>query len=188
MGLGKLNVWVSDVADPCGTWEGGGTMTIFDCKGILEWPCGRYLAPDGNWHPVPGGIYKDLPFKCGHLEAEVPPGCYWVLAGYVSRGPHIHLNYTTHVGIAQVGCDQTACIKVYNPTIRLCWDWFLVGLRVLAATGQARIDPKRVGELEKNVEELLRDAPRLPIERVIERTFEDLAESAKKQQKEKSGN
>lgn len=106
----------------------------------------------------------------------------------VSPGPFIHLNYTTHVGIVQVGCDETACVKIYNPTIRLCWNWFLVGLRVLAARGQARLDPKRVDELEKSVEELLRDAPRLPIERAIERIFEDLAESAKKQHKEKSGN
>ena len=61
MGLSKLNIWVSDVADPCGTWPGGGYMTIFDCKGILKWPCGRYLNPDGKWEDVPNGVYKDLP-------------------------------------------------------------------------------------------------------------------------------
>ena len=181
MGIARLNVWVSDVADPCGTWNGQGSMTIFDCKGILEWPCGRYIDIHDTWQPVPNGIYKDLLFKCGHLEVEVPPGCYWVLAGYVSPGPFIHLNYTTHVGIAQVGCDETACVKIYNPTLRLCWDWFWVGLRVLAARGQGRIDPGRIQELENTVEELLRDAPRLPIERVIERGFEDLVEAAKRQ-------
>ena len=180
MAMAKLNIWVSDVGDPCGTWDGGGTMTIFDCKGILEWPCGRYLNPDGKWAPVPGGFYKDLPFRCGHLEVEVPPGCYWVIAGYVSPGHFIHLNYTTHVGIVQVGCDETACVKIYNPTIRLCWDWFRVGLRVLAESGQARIAPERVNELEKNVEEMLRDAPHLPIEATIEGVFADLVDAAKK--------
>jgi hypothetical protein len=104
MGTGKLNIWVSDVANPCGTWQGGGKITIFDCDGILEWPCGRYMAPDGSWQPVPGGKYKDLPFKCGHLEVEVPPGCYWAVAGQVNPGTGwIHLNYTTHVGIVGVG-------------------------------------------------------------------------------------
>lgn len=183
MGLAKLNIWVSDVADPCGTWEGDGTMTVLDCKGVLEWPCGRFLAPDGTWQPVPGGKYKDLPFKCGHLEVEVPPGCYWVLAGYVSPGPPpIHFNYTTHVGIVQVGCDETACVKIYNPSLRLCWDWLRVGLQM------ALIDPEQVAELEKLVEELLRDAPRRPIERVIERLFEDLVESARDQRKQSSAN
>src|SRR5579859_3428216 len=127
MGIAKLNVWVSDVADACGTWPGNGGITILDCKGILEWPCGRYLDPTGEWRLVPNGKYENLPFRCGHLEVELPPGCYWAIAGYVSPGAgFIHLNYTTHVGIAEVGCDQTACIKLFNPSVRLCWNWFLV--------------------------------------------------------------
>lgn len=52
---------------------------------------------------------------------------------------------------------------------------------MLAATGQPGIDPARVQELEGTVEDMLRNAPRLPIERVIEREFEDLAESVGKQ-------
>lgn len=182
MGLGKLNVWVSDVADPCGTWPGSGLMTIFDCNGILEWPCGRFLTPDGQWKDVPNGAYKDLPFRCGHLEVELPPGCYWVVAGYVSvPGHYIHLNHTTHVGIVQVCCGETACVKLFNPTIRLCWDWFVVGLRVLAATGRGGIDYERAEQLINFGEELLQGAPRRPIERVLERAFEDLVESARKQ-------
>lgn len=183
MGIAKLNIWVSDVAEPCGTWEGGGNMTIFDCKGILEWPCGRFLNPDGKWQVVPGGHYKDLPFKCGHLEVEVPPGCYWVIAGYVSQGKYIHLNYTTHVGIVEVGCDDTACVKIYNPSIRLCWDWFWVGLRMLEASGQVRLDTERMNVIEKSVNDLLKDAPRLPAERVIEGVFDDLVKSTKKSSK-----
>lgn len=129
-------------------------MTVLDCKGILEWPCGRYLGPEGNWVPVPNGLYANLPFTCGHLEVEVPPGCYWVIAGYVSKNPgFIHLNYTTHVGIVEVGCDQTACVKLYNPTLRLCWNWFLVGLRMLSQRGQ--LHPEQVAEAEKVVERLL---------------------------------
>ena len=188
MGVGRLNIWVSDIADPCGTWHGtgpGALMTILDCKGILEWPCGRYLAPDGQWQLVPNGTYANLPFNCGHLEVELPPGCYWAIAGYVSPNPgFIHLNYTTHVGIAEVGCDQTACVKLYNPTIRLCWDWFFVGLRMLTiGRSQPPFDPKKVAEIEKLVDNLMTSVPRLPVENVIEKHFDALIESAKKQHK-----
>lgn len=183
MSTAHLDIWVSDVADPCGTWRGEGQITIFDCKGVLEWPCGRIRDVEGEWQRVPNGAYRNLRFACGHLEAEVPPGCYWVIAGYASApGPRIHLNYTTHVGIVQANCGETACVKLYNPTLRLCWDWFLSGLRVLAARGQGGIDTARVEELEGMVDELLREAPRLPIERVLEREFEDLAELAKREQ------
>jgi hypothetical protein len=173
VGVAKLNIWVSDVADPCGTWAGGGAMTILDCNSVLSWPCGRFLTPEGDWKEVPDGVYSNLPFRCGHLEVEVPPGCYWVLAGSVSDpGPFIHLNYTTHVGIVQVGCDETACVKIYNPTLRLCWDWFLQGLRLSAARGDQGIDPTRVREVENTVEELLGNVRRRPMERLIEGVFE----------------
>ncbi len=181
MGTGRLNVWVSDVADPCGTFNGSGRMTIFDCEGILQWPCGRFLAPNGQWQPVPNGIYRNLPFRCGHLEVELPPSCYWVIAGSVSPAPgFIHLNYTTHVGIVQVGCNETACVKLYNPTLRLCWNWFLAGLRILStAHPQAGIDPEEVEKLQNIVEEkFLQGVRTFPIERVIARGFEDLAELA----------
>lgn len=183
MGVARINVWVSDVADPCGTWNGGGTMTVLDCDGVLEWRCGRYLTPDGQWKGVPNGAYKDLPFRCGHLEVEVPPGCYWVVAGYVGpAGRHIHFNYTTHVGIVQVSCDQTACVKLYNPTLRLCWDWFWVGLRAAAAAGpRGAIAAAQVKELEQQAGRLLAKAPKLPIEETLERVLADLTASAKKQ-------
>lgn len=183
MGVGRLNVWVSDVADPCGTWPGAGSITILDCDGILTWPCGRYLGPEGKWLPVPRGRYANLPFTCGHLEVELPPGCYWAIAGYVTpTTSHIHLNYTTHAGIVHVGCDQTACVKLYNPSLRLCWDWFRVGLKILTIARSAPpLDPKAVEDIEARVEKLLGDVPRLPIEKIIEQNFAELAESAQKQ-------
>jgi len=184
MGLGRLNIWVSDVSDPCGTWRGGGTVTVSDCKGVLEWPCGRFMTPDGAWQPVQNGIYKDLPFKCGHLEVELPPGCYWVVASYAGHQtpgapwPPLAFNYMTHVGITQVGCDETACIKLFNPSLRFCWLGLHGGLQMLAA---ARGQDPRIQELESLAEELLRDAPRLPIERMLERAFEDLVDAAKQE-------
>ncbi len=184
MGAGRLNIWVSDVADACGTFsggtaEGGGGVTILDCRGVLQWPCGRYQTPQGEWVPVPRGYYRNLPFECGHIEVELPPGCYWAIAGWVTPGRGFtHLNYTTHVGIAQVGCDDVACVKLFNPSVRLCWDWALVGLRMIAIHGG--VDPDRVEEVANIVEnEFLRDAPRPPVEKMLERAFDDLVEEAR---------
>lgn len=176
MGIGRLNIWVSDVADACGTWRGSGRVTIFDCDGILSWPCGRFRTEGTDWQPVPNGFYRNLPFRCGHLEAELPPGCYWVIAGNVSPGAHhIHLNYTTHVGIVQVGCDQHACVKLYNPSIRLCWNWFRIALQIEAAKG--RMDREAVGEVEKLVEgRLLEGVPRNVTEGLVEEYFGELVD------------
>jgi hypothetical protein len=182
MGLARMNIWLSDVADPCGTFKGSGRMTVLDCKGVLEWPCGRFLDPDGKWQPVPGGAYHDLPFRCGHLEVEVPPGCYWVTAGYVGPpvGGIVHFNGTTHVGIVEVGCDETACVKLYNPTLRLCWDWFLVGLRTLAGARGTGITAAQVREVENVVGGILKEVPTLPIEETMERVLGELTASPKK--------
>lgn len=176
MGIGNINIWVSDIANACGTWRGDGFITVFDCKGILKWQCGRFLSPDGKWVNVPNGEYKNLPFRCGHLQVEVPPGCYWVIAGNVSEVGHIHLNYTTHVGIVQVGCDQTACVKLYNPTLRLCWDWLWIGLTAqakLLKLDQAKLDKAEVLMRELIPESLGKGRERLPIEGAIEELFEE---------------
>lgn len=187
MGLARLNVWVSDVADPCGTFKGGGTMTILDCDGVLAWPCGRFLNPDGKWEPVPGGEYRGLPFRCGHLEVELPPGCYWVTAGYVGQpgGGFIHFNYTTHVGIVQVGCDETACVKLYNPTIRLCWNWFFAGLKALSAVRGSGITAAQVRQVEEVGRRVLAKAPVLPMEETLEQVLDELVKPPKRQQRQR---
>ncbi len=183
MSTGMINIFVSDVADACGTWSGNGRATVFDCNGILTWPCGRF-RPGGATalQPVPNGSYRNLPFRCGHLEVEVPPGCYWVVAGSVNPASNfIHLNYTTHVGIVQVGCGEDACVKLYNPTIRLCWNWFLAGLQILAARGgDPAINPEAVRRVEEMVEqEILKNAPGRAVEKEIAGFFQDLARLAK---------
>jgi hypothetical protein len=192
MGIAKINIWVSDVGDPCGTFKGGsecGGMHIFDCKGILEWPCGRYLAPDGTWQPVPGGKYESLPFQCGHLEVEVPPGCYWILAGYETKASYIyHLNYTTHVGIVQVGCNETACVKLFNPSIRLCWNWAWFGFRMLSLPrSQPVLRYDKVEQLGRLAKELLQPLSVSPIDEAVEKTLENIFEAAQRGNEEKQG-
>lgn len=185
MGVGRINIWISDVADACGTWRGSGRATVFDCDGILSWPCGRHRTEGQDWQQVPNGQFRNLPFRCGHLEVELPPGCYWVVAGSVSPSSgFIHLNYTTHVGIVQVGCDETACVKLYNPSIRLCWNWFRVGMRALAAQGE--LDRGQVEEVEKLVEQrLLADVPTARGDEILAEVYDDFLETAR--QKEDGG-
>ena len=186
MGIARANIWISDVADACGTWKGTGRATIFDCKGVLEWPCGRYLAPNGTWMPVPNGQYRNLPYRCGHLEVELPPGCYWTVAGNISFwGTRINLNYTTHVGIFEADCDETACVKLYNPSIRLCWNWFWIGLRMLSIPhSEPVLNPERVHELGKMAEEVLAEIPTLAVEKTIGELFDELVRAAESGEKD----
>jgi len=178
MGVGKLNIWLSERGNACGTYPGSGRMTIFDCDGIVNWPCGRFRPEGADWQPVPGGIYRNLPYRCGHLEVELPPGCYWVVAGNSSVGSgYIHLNYASHVGIAQVECDRTACVKLFNPTIHLCWNWFLVGAMALA--DQGHLDRAVVDRVAETVQgELLQDVPRAPADDILAEVYDDFLETA----------
>lgn len=181
MGVGRINIWVSGVADACSTWNGSGRATIFDCNGVLQWRCGRFRTEGTQWKQVPDGQFRNLPFRCGHLEVELPPGCYWIVAGNVSPGSgYIHLNYTTHVGIVQVSCDETACVKLYNPSVRLCWNWFFTGLKALAAQDNTGVDEGAVRELQDQAERLIADAPGLPVEKVLYEVTDELAKLATK--------
>lgn len=161
MGIAKLQVFISDVGDPCGTLveerDPGRptTVTVLDCDGVLRWPCGRFRFPGGEWERVPDEGYLNLPSRCGHVEFEVPPGCYWVLAGSVSapREDALSFNGTTHVGIVQAACDCTVCVKLFNPTFRICWRWFREGLDRQAQGG--RVSPDEVRQVDEIVEGLL---------------------------------
>ena len=176
MSVGHLDIWLSEVGDPCGVFGGEGTLSVLGCDGVLRWPGGRYrTGTGGNWQPVPNGQYLNLPFKAGHIEVEAPPGCYAVLAAWVtpSRG-FLHLNYSTHMAITQVRCAEVACVKVYNPSIRLCWDLFFHGLRALAL--QRQVDQGALDELDQRVRgEFLGDAPELAFEGQLREVLEAAA-------------
>jgi hypothetical protein len=66
MSTSKLNVWVSELDEPCRISNRTWYVTIYTCDGKpLEWCGKRYVV---------------LPARCGHLEVEVPPGCYTISA------------------------------------------------------------------------------------------------------------
>jgi len=68
MSLGRLNVFVSELDHGCKVDSRTWFVTIYDCDGrVFEWCGRRYVA---------------IPARCGHLEIELPPGCYTLLAAW----------------------------------------------------------------------------------------------------------
>lgn len=121
MGMGRLNVWITEPRDPCTISSDTWRVNIAHCDGrILEW-CGR--------------TYANLPAPCGHLEIPLPPGCYVVRGArsvrFVGTGPGRRLrgNVITDAGIVTVCCDKEACVTLYPPEIHLCGWLFVVALR-----------------------------------------------------------
>ena len=76
---------------------------------------------------------------------------------------------------------KTACVKLYNSTVRECWCWFRTGLRIYTIAGsEPLVSPKKVRELEELVDSMLKAAKveTHPTEPVIERIFDGLCELA----------
>lgn len=108
MGLRTLNVWIHDQADPCKISDETWFVTVTYCGASVEWS---------------GTTYTFIEAKCGHLEIELPPGCYVVFASrfvFVPCNP-IPFNWifiSSHFALVMVGCDQIACVHLYNPSYR----------------------------------------------------------------------
>lgn len=117
MSTARLNVWVTQVGKPCRidserTWF----VHILHCNGeILEW-CDRRFV--------------NLQTKCGHLDVEVPPGCYTVVATWSpSHDPNTVPtslgNHISHLSVVRVDCGDHACVTLFPPTFHFCGIWWL---------------------------------------------------------------
>jgi hypothetical protein len=113
MSTAKLNVWITNFGDACHIedkelWF----VHITDCHGrVLEW-CGRN--------------YSFLQANCGHLEVDVPPGCYAVFAGHSPKGAGVPPfgNRITHVQVVRANCGDHVCVTLFSPTMWYCGTWF----------------------------------------------------------------
>ena len=146
MGMAKLNVWISAMDDPCGVDDRTWYVTVYDCDGnVLQW-CGRK--------------YVVLPAKCGHLEVEVPPGCYYLKAVWSFRffGGIFYVNHFTDAAIVQAVCDQTACVKLFNPSIHRCGIIVLRAVRDLVL--QKAIKPEMARQFEAALNGVLANVPK----------------------------
>ena len=121
MSTATLNVWITEIGDPCHIIKPHGDEEWFvhvtDCDGnVVEW-CGRK--------------YRDIPAKCGHVEIELPPGCYSVLASHTKGGGWFPPfgNRLTHVSIVRVNCGDHACVTLFSPSIWHCGTWFKTAIQ-----------------------------------------------------------
>jgi hypothetical protein len=149
MSLATLNVWITAIGDPCHIGDNiNWFVHIVDCEGKpLTW-CGR--------------SYRDLPAKCGHLEVEIPPGCYVVFASEDRQGQGFGEfgNQLTHVQIVRARCGDHVCVTLFSPSAHLCGAWFGGAvLRLFDALGNVGVDPKVVTAVLNGVRALV---PALP--------------------------
>ena len=173
MGLAKLNVWISGPNDPCSVDNRTWYVTIYDCDGRpLRWCNRRYYL---------------LPAKCGHLEVDVPPGCYRIAA--VSSFYFVHgsywSNWWTDSVVVQACCDEHVCVKLFNPNIHRCAQVFLGAVR--GALDAKQIKPELFREIEGGIRKLLEIAPR-PAKPFEVADLDDVAQQLKKLEKEAGGN
>jgi len=144
MGLSKLNVFVSGIDDPCTVDNRTWYVTIYDCDGNVLQYCGKK--------------YVVLPARCGHLETEVPPGCYRIIAVWgftvVTPGLVYRANHFTDSAIVTVCCEQTACVKLFNPSAHRCGFIYVRALMDLVA--QKAIAPDLARGVEEAVDKINR--------------------------------
>jgi hypothetical protein len=129
MGTATMNVWVTEIGDPCKIdTEHQWYVHVLHCDGsFLTW------CRDGR-ERVP---YTNIKTQCGHAEFEVPPGEYLVMATWSpSAGdPHRLGNHLTHLQVVRVNCEDHACVTLFPPTAHFCGTWFQIALRTLARLG-----------------------------------------------------
>ncbi|MCC6538242.1 MAG: hypothetical protein IT162_11865 [Bryobacterales bacterium] len=147
MGMAKLNIWVSAIDDPCSIDNRTWYVTIYNCDGKpLEW-CGRR--------------YVVMPARCGHLEVEVPPGCYRINAVWsfsVGAGGVLYVNHFTDSAVVQACCDGHTCVTLFNPSIHRCGTIFLRAVQDVVM--QQGLNAEIARPVEQAVGRLLAAVPR----------------------------
>jgi hypothetical protein len=121
MSTATLNIWITEFGDACHIMKPhfpDGKLEewfvhITDCHGDpLVW-CGKR--------------YTFLPTKCGHLEIEIPPGCYTVFASHTPANKvwvPPYGNRLTHVQVVRANCGDHVCVTLFSPTLWYCGTWF----------------------------------------------------------------
>lgn len=140
MSTAILNVWISNLGDPCSIANDVGSgifyhwsVAVAHCNGsVLNWSEGRYrFRHDAPWIPIPehtppggkpGWWYEMVPTRDGHVEIEVPPGCYTVVGSmhtWFVNGV-LHGNWATDRAIVQACCGEDACVRLYASSMQPC--------------------------------------------------------------------
>lgn len=148
MGLAKLSIWVSGMDDPCAVDNRRWYITIYDCNGdVLQWCTKKYAL---------------MPASCGHLEVEVPPGCYYIKAVWgftaVVPGFEYRANHFTDAAIVQARSGETVGVKLFNPSAHRCGMIILQAVMDLLLQKAIRTETAR--KVTQAMEEFLAELPR----------------------------
>jgi len=123
MGMSTLQIWITSEGSPCTIserdehdntpWQ----VAIMHCDGrVLNWCNRRYVA---------------IPAPCGHVEVQVPPGCYIIRAGEAMRvdkkGGLIGNHMSDHA-VVTACCDESVCVTLFAPTLHNCVRGVVVAL------------------------------------------------------------
>lgn len=160
MGLAKLNVWIHDVVDPCKISDQTWLVNVTDCNNrVVEW-CGRK--------------YAAIPAQCGHIEIDLPPGCYtvWGALSVAIIPPFLYANYITHFCIVTVGCDEKACVQLYAPSYRWCWRSFFFATEILAQ--QQGIPRDKADRLLEALNAVIEHVPKTASDAELEELLKEL--------------
>lgn len=139
MSTATLNIWITNLGEPCTVANDPGlpepwVIAVSHCDGrVLNWSEGRYrYHHEDRWIPIgvhtpSGGVagywYDSIPTRDGHVEIELPPGCYvvrgsmhtWFLNGV------LYGNWATDHAIVQASCGDDVCATLYAPSAPACW-------------------------------------------------------------------
>ena len=166
MSTAKLNVWITRTADACHIddktqWY----VHITDCHGnVLVW-CGKK--------------YSFLPAKCGHLEIEIPPGCYTVFASWTAAG-NVHPpyqpfgNHLTHVQVVRANCGDHVCVTLFQPSGHYCGTWFASMLKTYTPVFEAaKIDLNVVRAAQAAADKFVANTERDPYTANVAKLIEE---------------
>jgi hypothetical protein len=147
MSTATLNVWITAIADPCHIIDNGEDwfVHVVDCEGnVVKW-CGKE--------------YSFLKTKCGHLEIEIPPGCYAVFAGHTPANAVVvppFGNRLTHIQVVRANCGDHVCVTLFSPSLWFCGTWFANAVRTyLPGLEAAGVEAKLARTAVDGVQNLL---------------------------------
>ena len=120
MSTANLNIWITQRGDPCRI------ATTEHFVYVLECCTGKPL----RWCDK---VYSGLRTKCGHLELEIPPGCYIVGAVESTAGIPPLGNCLTHIAMVRANCGDHACVTLFDPSLHLCGTWLGAAINTYVA-------------------------------------------------------
>lgn len=171
MGLAKLQIWITSEGDPCKISERDEhdnrpwVVAIWHCDGqLLNW-CGRR--------------YFNMIARCGHLEVEVPPGCYVIRAAdgmALNPSGAVVGNHWSDHAVVTACCDHETCVTLFAPSAHGCGIGFLhVVERLLAAK---MIEPDRGDRLIADLRATIDRLPKSHFDVMVRQTMDELLKAA----------